>query len=268
MTTTWTTGTLARTLGVSEKAVRVWTERGLLTATRDGDGPRAYALDQVVRGRTVVLLRALDVALADVAGVLDADDPVAEFDLLWGAARAALEGRLAAAGYVRSVLAGRPALDVPHEVRDVPGRLLLTVEATATLGELASCLPATTDRLFEALVEAGGTLAGSPSVVYHERATEFSAARITVRVPVAAPIAPPPGMALVAEAGGREVVVALDQDRSSDQSFILAVHDHVAYAAGDGMLAVVGDNRESYLPTWGRGLGGPVLEISAPVAPR
>jgi len=268
MTTTWTTGTLARTLGVSEKAVRLWTERGLLTATRDGDGPRAFGLDQVARGRTVVLLRALDVALADVAAVLDADDPVAEFDALWGAVRATLEGRLAAAGYVRSVLAGRPALDVEHEVRDVPGRLLLTVGATATLGELAACIPATTDRLFTALVEAGATLAGPPSVVYHERATEHSAARITVRVPVAAPLAPPPGTALVAEEGGREVVVALDQHRAADQSYIVAVHDHVAFAAGDGTLAVVGDNRESYLPTWGRGLDGPVLEISAPVAHR
>ena len=62
--------------------------------------------------------------------------------------------------------------------------------------------------------------------------------------------------------------MALDQDQAADQSFIVAVHDHVALAAGDGALAVVGDNRESYLPTWGLGLDGPVLEISAPVVPR
>lgn len=269
MTTTLTVGALARTLGVSEKAVRLWTDRGLLDATRSGEGaPRAYGPEQVVRGRTITLLRALDVSLADVATVLDSADPVAEFDALWGAVRASLEGRLAAAGYVRSVLAGQPALDVPHEVRDVPARLLLTLGGSATLGELAGLIPALTDRLFVALTETGATLAGVPSVQYHERATEHSAARLTVRVPVAAPCAPPPGMALVAEEAGREIVVALDQDQAADQSFIVAVHDHVALAAGDGALAVVGDNRESYLPTWGRGLDGPVLEISAPVMPR
>src|SRR5699024_4988225 len=88
MTTTLTVGALARTLGVSEKAVRLWTDRGLLDATRTGEGaPRAYGPEQVVRGRSITLLRALDVSLADVATVLDAADPVAEFDELWGAVR-------------------------------------------------------------------------------------------------------------------------------------------------------------------------------------
>ncbi|MGP7959381.1 MerR family transcriptional regulator [Sanguibacter sp. A247] len=263
-----TTGSLARILGVSEKAVRLWTDRGLLAATRDGDGPRSYDVDQVVRGRTVVLLRALDVALSDVAAVLDATDPVAEFDELWDAARATLEGRLAAATYVRSVLAGRPALDLEHEVREVPARLLLTIGSTATLGELAGCIPALTERLFTALEEAGAALAGAPAVVYHERATEHSAARITVQAPVGEPLAPPPGMALIADEPGRELVVGLNQEQAADQSFVVAVHDHVALGAGDGTLAVVGDNRETYLPSWGRGLGGPVMEVSAPVTPR
>lgn len=255
-------------LGVSEKAVRLWTDRGLLSATRDGDGPRTYDVDQVARGRAIVLLRALDVALSDVTAVLDADDPVAEFDELWGAARATLEGRLAAATYARSVLAGRPALDLAHEVREVPARLLLTVGTTATLDELAGCIPALTERLFAALEETRAVLVGAPTVVYHERATEYSAARISVRVPVGAPLAPLPGMALIAEEPGLEIVVGLTQDQAADQPFLVAVHDHVALGANDRYVGVVGDNRETYLPTWGRGDGGRVMEVAAPVLRR
>ncbi|NKY06489.1 MerR family transcriptional regulator, partial [Cellulomonas hominis] len=77
------TGALARAAALSEKAVRMYADRGLLRAERDPvTGARSFAPDQVDVARRIALLRGLDMPLADVARVLGADDPVAAFDAL------------------------------------------------------------------------------------------------------------------------------------------------------------------------------------------
>ncbi|WP_162616378.1 MerR family transcriptional regulator [Xylanimonas allomyrinae] len=260
-----TTGQVAHSAGLSEKAVRMYADRGLLDARRGAaDGRRLFGVDQVERARWVRLLRGVDLTLAEVEDVLDGSDRVARFDEIWterrsGAAQAARAGE-----YVRSALAGPPRLDVAVLTRDVPERLVLRTGRRARLAELASVLPEATDALFDVLRATSSTLAGSPFVEYHERATEGFAARISVCAPVADVLRPPAGLVLATDPAHAERYVELDQETAGDQTFLVLVHDYLS--SGSGVAEVVGDNREVYLPAWGAGELGPVMEVAVPVA--
>jgi DNA-binding transcriptional MerR regulator len=276
MTATTTTGALARTTGLSEKAVRMYADRGLLRADRDAStGARSFGADQVGRARTIGLLRSLDVSLRDVARVLDADDPVATFDALWSARRRDDERAADAGEYARSVLAG--AAGAPHGVqvtyRDVPERLLLSRHAAASLPQMPEVLRACTGDLFEALARAHAPLAGPVHVEIRSRATETFPAELVVCAPVHELLRPPAGMALTVDPAHREAVAALDQRQADDQPLLVAVHDHLSTGAfADGGrsrgASPCGHNREVYLPSFGTGASGTVLEVAVPVDAR
>jgi DNA-binding transcriptional MerR regulator len=262
-----TTGQVARATGLSEKAVRLYVDRGLLTARRDSDdGPRLFDDGQVARARLVRLLRGVDLSLAEVGDVLGAPDVVAAFDTVWGVRRSSVSESLATGEYVRSVLAGAPHLDVEVRRRAVAERLVLGTVRRATLDELPRVLPEATAAAFDVLRAADVPLAGHPYVEYHERATEGFAARVTVQVPVADAVRPPLGFVLTTDGPHDEAYVALTAAEADDQARLVLVHDHLSsgHALTDGSPA--GDNREIYLPTWVTRGPGPVVEVAVPVA--
>lgn len=262
-----TTGQVARATGLSEKAVRLYVDRGLLAARRDtDDGPRLFDDGQLARARLVRLLRGVDLSLAEVGEVLGAPDTVAAFDTVWGARRSSVPGSLAAGEYVRSVLAGAPRLDVEVRRRPVAERLVLGTVRRATLEDLPRVLPEATAAVFDVLRTADVPLAGHPYVEYHERATEGFAARVTVQVPVAEAVRPPQGFVLTTDGPHDEAYVALTAAEADDQARLVLIHDHLSsgHALAEG--APAGDNREIYLPTWAARGPGPVVEVAVPVA--
>ncbi|ARU51519.1 DNA-binding transcriptional MerR regulator [Cellulosimicrobium cellulans] len=262
-----TTGQVARATGLSEKAVRLYVDRGLLTARRATEaGPRLFDEDQVARARRVRLLRDVGLSLVEVGEVLGAPDAVAAFDAVWSARRSAVTESLTAGEYVRSVLAGAPRLDVEVRRRAVEERLVLGAGRRATLDELPRVLAEATTAVFEVLRAAGVPLAGHPYVEYHERATEGFAARVTVQVPVAEAVRPPQGFALTTDGPHDEAYVALTAAEADDQARLVLVHDHLSSGLALAAGTPAGDNREIYLPTWAARGPGPVLEVSVPVA--
>ncbi|WP_175008866.1 MerR family transcriptional regulator [Cellulosimicrobium sp. TH-20] len=265
----YTTGQVARATGLSEKAVRMYVDRGLLDARRtSGDGPRLLDGGQVERARLVRLLRGVGLSLAEVGDVLAAPDPVPAFDAVWSDRRSALAASLTAGEYVRSALVGEPQLDVLVRRRHVPERLVLGTERRATLAELPSVLPEATGALFAVLRAADVRLAGHPYVELHERATEGYAARLTLRVPVPAAVRPPSRFALTTDDAHEEAYVALTAAEARDQERLVLVHDYLASGRALAGGAPAGDDREVYLPTWEAGGPGPVMEVAVPVAGR
>lgn len=64
---------VAKRLGVSAKALRLYEQRGLVSPVRTAAGWRAYGPDEMARAAEVVVLRALGLSLAQVARVLRGD---------------------------------------------------------------------------------------------------------------------------------------------------------------------------------------------------
>jgi DNA-binding transcriptional MerR regulator len=269
------TGALARATGLSEKAVRLYADRGLLHAVRDPrTDARGFTPDQVERARRIALLRGLDLPLAEVADVLDATDPVAAFDAVWSARRDTAGRHGDAAERLRAVLGGGVHAPAGTTVllRDVPERLLLALPAAASLPDLPAVLRGRTADLFAALTELGSPLSGPVHVELRSRATASAPADLLLCAPVPEPVRPPAGTLLVTDPAHREALVALDQRQADDQPLLVAVHDHLSTGAfastGDPALAGLvpcGPDREVYLPSFGTGATGTVLEVAVPV---
>lgn len=269
MTSMLTTGDVARTTGLSEKAVRLYTDRGLLEATRDPrSDARRFGPDQLDRARRIASLRALGMSLADVGRVLGAPDPVEAFDEWWSARRADELDREVDAESTRAVLTGAA---VPSGLtlaeRDVPERLLLTLAARATLAELPAVLREQSGRLLAAVEQVGVPLVGPLHVELRSRATETFPAELVLAAPVAGPVRPPVGLSLVVDPAHREVVASVTQAQADDQAWLVAVHDHLSTGAfaTDGGPVPCGHNREVYLPSFGTGAAGTVMEVVVPV---
>lgn len=261
-----TTGQLAAHAAISEKAVRLYADRGLLTAQRDASGRRLFDDVQAERARTIALLRSLDLSLADVGEVIDAPAPLRAFDAVWESRRTHAAGIDAAGEYARSVLSGISALPAGLSVdrRHLPDRVVLRVDGDATLSEMGSAIAALTQRAFAALTAADVPLAAPPFLEIRTRATEMSAAKLTLNVPFDGLIPPPPGMHIALDEAHTEVIVGLAQDQADDQPLVVAVHDHLSRDVGARRR---GPNREVYFPTFGSGAPGTVMEIAVPIQP-
>ncbi len=73
----WPIGRFARLTGLSPKALRLYDEQGLLrpAAVDPETGYRLYGPDQLERAAAIRRLRAVELPLAEIAAVLDEDDP-------------------------------------------------------------------------------------------------------------------------------------------------------------------------------------------------
>ncbi|MCG7284442.1 MerR family transcriptional regulator [Cellulomonas sp. ACRRI] len=266
MTSSYSTGQVAQALGVSEKAVRLYAARGLVPVAQDPrTGRRAFSPEALDRARSVGLLRGVGLPLADIARVLDAADPVAAFDDLWGARRERLRALTAAGERGRAALSSAPLRDVRVGHRDVPERLTLDLELRTDLPGLPDAIATGTATLFDVLRGAGADLSGHPFVAYHGRATGSGTARVTVRVPVADLVRPSGPTRLSVDPAHREEFVPVEDAHARDQAYLVRLHDHLSSGASRGGGPAAGDNREIYLPTFGTGVAGPVMEVAVPV---
>ncbi len=259
-----TTGQIAQLTALSEKAVRLYADRGLLLAERDAAHHRVFDDDQVDRARLIVLLRALDLSLSEVRAVLDADDPTRAFDTHWEGRRRALQDSPGVAEYVRRSLSGPPELPDGLDVRRrrVPDRVVLAKRGTATLPAVPTVLPELTGQLFTALLDAEAPLTGPPFVEYLTRATESSPAELRVCVPFDGPLTPTAGLEITLDPAHDELFVPLIQQHADDQAFLVAVHDYLTATHGRQRA---GANRESYFRSFGTGADVEVMEVGIPL---
>ncbi|MFD4957753.1 MerR family transcriptional regulator [Microbacterium sp. NPDC058389] len=261
-----TTGQIASHAELSEKAVRLYTDKGLLTARRDEMNRRVYESTQTERARRIALLRGLDLSLTDVRAVLDADDIIQAFDEVWAVRRTAAVQMDLAGEHARDALAGRSKLQHGLELRsrETPDRAVLRVGGEVVLSDIPRVLPSLAERLLAALGEADAPVTGPLFVEYCARAVETFPATLRVCAPFGGRISPRSDMEIVLDPAHTEVFVALQQAQATDQALVVAVHDHLSFLHGANRT---GPNREIYYPTFGTGVTGDVMDIAIPVSP-
>ena len=118
----------ARRLGVSNKALRIYEQRGLVIPGRTAAGYRAYGPRQMARAAEVVALRALGLSLGQVVCVLEGDAQSLQHAL--AAHEATLESEI------------RKRVDTVNQVRHI--RAGLARGESAAIGELTNLLTPST----------------------------------------------------------------------------------------------------------------------------
>ncbi|WP_405888359.1 MerR family transcriptional regulator [Streptomyces sp. NBC_01136] len=186
-----TIGAFAARARLSPKALRLYDRLGLLAPAYvdEVSGYRHYRADQVDRARTVALLRQLDMPLARIAEVVEADGAQAAALLTsyWAAAESRFASQRTLAEYLRGRLSGRSSEMYGKfvvETVDVPERVVLTEKRHTLADELPIWIPASLGRLEDGARECGG-VTGAPFVVYYAEVSMESDGPAESCVPVA-----------------------------------------------------------------------------------
>ena len=242
-------GEMSRASGLSAKALRIYHASGLLVPAHvdEATGYRSYGQDQVGRGRTIALLRRLDLPLDRVAVVVDAaPDDARDLLLRWwderrtaaGEGRAAVEAHLATAAPVRD--------DVRH--RAVPARKVATLTSEPDQASLVPTFTADVLTVRAHLAAQGARFGDEYWVVYRELLGPGVAGRVETCVPYEGTVDPTGDVVLRAEPAGHEVYLPVTA-RECAFPQIVAVHaSTVAAARASGVAEPV--RREIYPVPW------------------
>ncbi|MET9731228.1 MerR family transcriptional regulator [Streptomyces sp. NPDC006458] len=168
-----TIGAFAARARLSAKALRLYDRLGLLAPARVDavTGYRYYRAGQVERARLVALLRQLDMPLARIAEVADADagDAAGLLAVYWADVETRFAAQRTLAEYLRGRLSGRSSEmygKFTVETVEVPARAVITESRHVLADELPAWIGASMGRLEEAARACGG-VAAPPFVVYH-----------------------------------------------------------------------------------------------------
>lgn len=275
-----TIGAFAARARLSPKALRLYDRLGLLTPAYvdEVSGYRYYRADQAERARVVALLRRLDMPLARIAEVVEAEGNAAA-DLLavyWADAEARFASQRTLAEYLRGRLSGRSSEMYGKyvvETVDVPERVVLTETRHTLADELPVWIPASLGRLEEGARQCGG-IVGDPYVVYYAEVSMESDGPAESCVPVADAEA---ARAWVERQGrGRETKVRVEPARRLAYTRITkaqVAHPqiHTAFEAVEAWIAERGLSydgpcREVYFADWdAAGPDDAVCDVAFPV---
>ncbi|MBC9727562.1 MerR family transcriptional regulator [Streptomyces sp. TRM68367] len=186
-----TIGAFAARARLSAKALRLYDRLGLLAPAHvdEASGYRYYRAGQVERARLVAMLRQLDMPLARIAEVVEADGAEAAGRLAayWAEVEARVAGQRTLSEYLRGRLSGRSSEmygKFEVETVDTPAQVLITETRHALADELPAWIGASLGRLEEAARECGG-MTGAPFVAYHAEVSMESDGPAEACVPVA-----------------------------------------------------------------------------------
>jgi DNA-binding transcriptional MerR regulator len=262
-------GEFARRSRLSLKALRLYDRSGLLTPAEvePDNGRRRYHRDQLRTARMIVLLRRLDMPLAQIAAVVTAPGPEAArlVAAYWDDVEQQVVARRELATRVRIGLAGGDAsVRVPQVLhRTVPEQVVLTEQRHVHGSELIWVRSAAA-RLTRAAELLGGT-AGPRLVVFHGEVNEDSDGPVEVCVPVAGAPVNPAGPAWRMEPAHREAYAPVTWAQFEVPQ-ILSVYDAVEHWITTQGLVRAGPPREVYrTEPDAAGPGDVVCEVAFPI---
>ncbi|MFD4992472.1 MerR family transcriptional regulator [Cellulosimicrobium cellulans] len=190
---TLTSGEMVRASGLSIKALRLYDANGLLVpaGVDPRTGYRAYAPEQVERARALALLRRIDVPLARVPEVLDADPRDVRDVLLgwWDEQQRALAEQRATAEELARRLAVRRG-DAEVRWREVPACTVATITSSTTQADLVPTFSADLLTIRAYLAAAGAEAGAAHWVIYHSPVGRDVPGRVEACVPYRGAVVP------------------------------------------------------------------------------
>jgi DNA-binding transcriptional MerR regulator len=221
-----TIGELARQARLSPKALRIYADLGLVVPVEidPGSGYRLYDESQLERARVVALLRRLDMPLATIARVLEADGPdaAALLGAWWDGVEAGLGERRALVAYLRNRFEDKevPVRDVM--VRTIPERKVASISRHVTAAEADAFFHDAFERL-RAVGPGLKGIAGQPFLVFYGEVSEDGDGPMELCRPV--------GAATPAEATAANAGVQLRMEPAHEEAYVRLSQEEMAWPA-------------------------------------
>lgn len=260
---TLTSGEMVRASGLSIKALRLYDANGLLVpaGVDPRTGYRAYAPEQVERARALALLRRIDVPLARVPEVLDADPRDVRDVLLgwWDEQQQALADQRATAEELARRLAVRRG-DAEVRWREVPACTVATITSSTTQADLVPTFSADLLTIRAHLAAAGAEAGAAHWVIYHSPVGRDVPGRVEACVPYRGAVVPAGPVVLREDPARTEAYVEVP---SRDCRFPQIVGYLDALRVGTGLAHAT--SREVYAVPWSDEPDAIVAEVALAV---
>lgn len=252
-----TIGAFARASRLSQKALRLYNELGLLVPVyvAPETGYRFYVRSQLEPAHLIARLRDLGLPLSEVAAVLDAASPdrSALLARLWARHEHEHQRRAALARYVIESLVPEgefpmTTLSVPVSERYTPAQQVVSITVHTYVQGLGEQIDRACTRLGEVLAAAGRTPEGPALVLYHGEVNTDSDGPIEVCLPCSGPLEVPDSVALRTEPAHHEVYVQLTRAQFEFPGILQAYEQTARRAKTLGTLDL--SPREVYTHDW------------------
>jgi DNA-binding transcriptional MerR regulator len=270
---TLTSGAFARRSRLSPKALRLYEQLGVLVPDRIDPvtGYRAYHAGQLVTARLIAALRRVDMPLAQVAVVVNADRAEAAALLAgyWdGVERRVASQRELVAHLRRRFTHGEERSDMFDKIeeRDVPEQTVVTEQRHVLVPDLPGFLDTAMPRVGGIAAGPLGGMVGPPFVIYHGEVSNDSDGPVEICFPVDGEKAAATDQAVRTEAAHREAYVRLRKAQVAYPQ-ILSAYDAVAAWIHANGRAIGGPPREVYFADFmAAGPDDEVCDVAFPVA--
>lgn len=263
---TLTSGEMVRASGLSIKALRLYDANGLLVpaGVDPRTGYRAYAPEQVERGRALALLRRIDVPLARVPEVLDADPRDVRDVLLgwWDQRQRALAEQRATAEELARALATRHG-EAEVRWREVPACTVATITSSTTQADLVPTFSADLLTIRAHLAAAGAEAGAAHWVIYHSPVGRDVPGRVEACVPYRGAVVPAGPVVLREDPARTEAYVEVPS-RGCRFPQIVGYLDALRVATGLAHAT----SREVYAVAWSDEPDAIVADVALDAGPR
>jgi len=268
-------GVFARRSRLSMRALRLYDRQGLLEPDHvdPHNGYRWYRESRLFTARLIVMLRQLDMPLADVAELVNAphDRAAAMLTAYWAGVERRIAGQRQLVELLRAGLVDGEGRydDFDIDVREVEDQVVLTEQRSLTLLELEPWLRQTKHTLTDAAEDCGGPVART-FVVFHGEVSHDSDGPVEVCVPIPAHDSRPAVTTdrdWRTEPAHREAYVTVTK-AEFELPAILSAYDAVQHWIESHHHAVVGSPREIYVPgvdPHRADPGDPVCDVAFPI---
>ncbi|MCU1409792.1 MAG: hypothetical protein JWR04_499 [Rhodoglobus sp.] len=225
--TMMTIGSFAEVTLLSQKALRLYDERGLLRPARvdPANGYRLYSQDQAATGRLISLLRAAGMPLDTVAGVIECSssgEALARIDAFADALHSATIASATVLDRARRYLTEEPMQDITTApATDEP---VLSELAYPVVDKLDTTIREALERLEALAAERGLTVTGDPFGIFHAPVNEESSGPLEVCLPVDG-LTGPAGSARSYRLGSASTARVTVAGAETDFPAILAAYD-------------------------------------------
>lgn len=181
-------GQFAEASRLSLKALRIYDRLGLLRPVRvdDQTGYRYYHEDQLRPARLISLLRRIEMPLALIKDVLEADAAAAAsiVGTFWSIAEARISEGRSIVGYIQEIIRGGITMGFEVKTRQVQGAQAVSITQEVFVKDLPDFIRDACATLYRMVATSGGQVDGPLTVIYHGEVNEDSNGPVEVAVPV------------------------------------------------------------------------------------
>lgn len=238
--------------GLSRKALRIYEENGLLLPVHIDPQSRYrwYGRDQLHTARVIQVMRAIDLPISAIQGLLNGPDPLLELQNLWRGVQQQHQQAHLLVDHLTDLLSGKGAnMSFQVQERAFPAAFVATITGKVAQHEGPAFIGGSIQKIRAHLEKVGAQALEIDWTICHEGPTRDAPGIMEVCVPYTGHAVPTAEISLKHEPAHRAAFIRLRKEQARPSDLMQAHHAAQQWLQEHGHALVMG-SREVYFADW------------------